>query len=171
MATFFVASSGTFPINCSLLMSDNNLSKFFKTITVQCAACSNLHTRTLLHTFTFQNQKPKICLCKYWYETVAKEIKSWVMKHTYTFWNISVLSYLYSIIFPLFVTVIISINSMAVGRKAVNFFCVRAEKKSTFWRVHRQNQQTPSSLCQTNLSTGLSLFDGNWWCIGFVNFK
>ena len=24
-----------------------------------------------------------------------------------------------------------------------------------------QNQRTPSSLCQTNLSTGLSLFDGN----------
>ena len=42
---------------------------------------------------------------------------------------------------------------------------------TTFIVDPKQNQRTPSSLCQTNLSTGLSLFDGNWWHIGFVNFK
>ena len=39
-----------------------------------------LHTRTLLHIFTFQNHKTEN-LFMYWYETVVKEIKSWVMKH------------------------------------------------------------------------------------------
>ena len=33
--------------------------RFFKTITVQCAACSYLHTRTLVHLFTFKNHKTK----------------------------------------------------------------------------------------------------------------